>query len=206
MRRATDKGIEMIKAFEGLVLKSYKALDSEDFYTIGYGHYGIRNPNMVIDENIANRLLEEDLAEVYNHLERYDTIYQFSDTEYDALVSFCFNLGSVGQLTKDATRSKYEIANAMLKYVTDGNGHTIAGLVTRREKEHNLFVNGVYPDGTKNTPAEKIDFVVNEVSEDTRVSELVDMIIAGKMGNGEMRKEKLYDIIQTFVNYRLGVK
>lgn len=206
MRRATDKCIEMIKGFEGLVLKSYRALPSEEFFTIGYGHYGVRNPNMIIDESIANRLLEEDLAEVYNHLERYDAIYRFSDAEYDAIVSFCFNLGSVGQLTKDATRSKYEIANAMLKYVTDGNGHTIAGLVTRREKEHNLFVNGVYPDGTKNNPNDKIDFVVNEITEDTRVSEIVDMIIDGKMGNGEMRKEKLYDIIQTFVNYRLGVK
>ena len=144
MRKASDKCIEMIKSFEGLVLTSYKATPNETSYTIGYGHSGITTPNMVIDEEIANRLLEEDLNKCYEHLERYDAIYAFTDNEYDAMVSFCFNIGSITQLTNNGQRSKWEIANAMLKYVTDGVNR-LEGLVKRREIEHNLFVNGV-PD------------------------------------------------------------
>lgn len=202
MRRVSSKGLQMIKSFEGLVLKSYKASENEDFYTIGFGHYGIRNPNMIIDEATAERFLEEDLAECYAHLERYDAIYKFSDTEYDAIVSFCFNLGSITQLTDNGTRSKYEIANAMLKYVTDGV-QTLEGLVRRREVEHNLFVNGVYPSDES---FDNVNAPVNVVDENTTCGELVDMILAGNMGNGDMRKEKLYDIIQTMVNHRLGVE
>ena len=202
MRKASDKCIEMIKSFEGLVLKSYKASSNEDSYTIGYGHYGVQNPNMVIDEEIANRLLEEDLCKCYEHLERYDAIYKFTDNEYDAMVSFCFNLGSITQLTNNGQRSKWEIANAMLKYVTDGVNR-LEGLVKRREIEHNLFVNGVYPN---DSPVEKINTNVNIIDENTTCGQLVDMILNGEMGNGEMRKEKLYDIIQGMVNSRLGVK
>lgn len=202
MRRATSKGIEMIKSLEGYSSHAYKCSDNESFYTIGYGHYGIKNPNTVIDEATANTLLEEDLVECYTHLERYDKIYKFTDYEYDAMVSFCFNLGSITQLTNDGQRSKWEVANSMLKYVTDGV-QTLEGLVRRREIEHNLFVNGVYPN---DTPFENVNADVKTIDENTTCGELVDMILNGDMGNGDMRKEKLYDIIQSMVNHRLGVE
>lgn len=36
----SKNGIDLIKQFEGCRLKAYKALPSEQYYTIGYGHYG----------------------------------------------------------------------------------------------------------------------------------------------------------------------
>ena len=38
--KTSSKGIDFIKSFETLRLKAYKAVKSEKYYTIGYGHYG----------------------------------------------------------------------------------------------------------------------------------------------------------------------
>jgi GH24 family phage-related lysozyme (muramidase) len=36
----SQKGINLIKSYEGLMLHAYKPLPTEKYYTIGYGHYG----------------------------------------------------------------------------------------------------------------------------------------------------------------------
>lgn len=201
MREASKKCIEMIKNFEGFRDRPYKCSENEQYYTIGYGHYGITNPNMKIDKSTGERFLLEDLEKTYEALEWYDDIYHFSDNEYDALVSFAFNIGGVNQLTQSGTRNKYEIANAMLKYVTDGV-NVLEGLVKRREIEHNLFVNGVYPsDIVVNS---NIDTPVAKIGLDDTIEHLVDDIILGKYGNGEDRKNAIYDAVQELVNYKLG--
>lgn len=199
--------IEMVKRFEGLRLRAYKCSSEEDYYTIGYGHYGINNPNMIIDENVAYTMLCEDLdkaAEKVNYIRKlYD--YTFTQYEFDALVSFAFNLGGISQLTQDGTRNKYEIANAMLLYNTDGK-NVLPGLVARREAEHNLFVNGVYPFDITND--QESDPVISDnddiLSYDDTIGKLVDDIISGKYGNGEERKNNLYDAIQDLVNKKLS--
>lgn len=196
MRRATNNCIDMIKDFEGCVLHAYKCDVSEPYYTIGYGHYGIEDPNATIDVATADKYLEEDLESVYECIAYYDRIYNFTTNEYDALVSFCFNIGSIDQLTANGTRTKAEIAEHMTAYCHCGDV-VLDGLVARRTIEHELFVNGVYPNGAT---AE-----VTEFNFDTTLGEIVDKIINGEFGNGEMRKDKLYDTVQDLVNYRLGV-
>ena len=62
--KTSSKGIDFIKSFETLRLKAYKAVKSEKYYTIGYGHYGPDvEPGMEITENEAERMLAEDLAD-----------------------------------------------------------------------------------------------------------------------------------------------
>lgn len=201
MRKATNECIKMIKDFEGCVLHSYKCDVNEAYYTIGFGHYGISNANVTIDDATAEQYLLDDLEKCYEKIEHYDKIYNFTTNEYDALVSFCFNIGSIDRLTANGTRSKTEIANHMLAYVHCGD-IVLDGLVNRRNIEHNLFVNGEYPSG-----ATVKNEVVNtkKINFSTTLDEIVDMIIAGDFGNGDMRKEKLYDTVQDLVNYRLGV-
>lgn len=49
---------------EGLRLEAYKPYEDEKHFTIGYGHYGSDvSPDMVITEEEADALLEEDLNE-----------------------------------------------------------------------------------------------------------------------------------------------
>ena len=139
----------MIKEFEGCVLHSYKCLPTEKYYTIGYGHYGVTSSDLTITEKEAEQYLKDDLKPIYDTLGHYDRYYEFTDYEYDALVSFCYNLGAgtMKQLTQKYTRNKVEIADAMLRYNKSG-GTIVSGLVKRRNAEYKLFTQGIYPDGS----------------------------------------------------------
>lgn len=205
MRKASKKCIEMIKQLEGFVGHAYKCLPSEDYYTIGYGHYGITDANMVVTREEAEELLNEDLEVVYKGLSVCDNYYLFTDNEYDALVSFCFNLGvgTISQLTDRYTRSKGQIANAIPYYNHDGAGNVVAGLTTRREAEYTLFTSGVYPDGTK---CDEISDNNYDITEDTTLGEIVDMTLSGRFGDDEDRKNNWYEAIQKLVNKRYGIE
>lgn len=192
-RTISQNGINMIKSFEGLRLKAYKAIKTEKYYTIGYGHYGITNPNMTISASYAEELLKEDLKKFETHVNLIDEMghYNFSQNEFDALVSFAYNIGSISQLTNHAQRSRDEIRKHMVEYVKSG-GWVISGLKTRRKKELELF----------NTP--DAETVTTEYTEDTTIREIVDDVIDGKFGNNDARRNNIYNVIQSFVNARLA--
>lgn len=185
LRNVSAKGLELIKSFEGLRLKAYKAVPSEKYYTIGYGHYGKDvSKDMTITKEKAEALLRQDLENAIRNVNTYNSKYGFNQNEFDALVSFAFNVGSIHQLTALGTRSKKTIANKILQYNKSG-GKVIKGLVTRRQKEHDLFV----------TPASTLDY-----------EEIAREVIAGKWGNGAQRKQALtkagydYTLVQQVVN------
>ena len=69
--------------------------------------------------------------------------YDFNQNEFDALVSFTYNLGEgcLCQLTDNKRRSKEEIAEKMLLYCNSG-GNRIPGLVQRRKDERAYFLSG----------------------------------------------------------------
>lgn len=138
----SDAGINIIKKFEGCRLKAYNALPTERYYTIGYGHYGHDvSPSMTITQQEAEDLLRLDLAKYERAVQSYNKIYKWRQCEFDALVSFCYNLGtgSIKQLTDNGTRSKSVIASKMLLYNKSG-GKVIAGLVKRRQYEQEIFL------------------------------------------------------------------
>lgn len=193
MREISENGIDFIKSFEGLRLKAYKAVKTEKYYTIGYGHYGITNPNMTITASYAEKLLKEDLKKFVSHVNLIDEMghYNFTQNEFDALVSFAFNIGSISQLTNHAQRSRDEIRKHMVEYVKSG-GWVINGLVTRRKNELALF----------NTP--DAESASSDYTEDTTIREIVDDVIDGKFGNGDARRNNIYNVIQAFVNARLA--
>lgn len=140
----SQRGIDLIKSFEGFRAQSYKALATERYYTIGYGHYG---PDVrfgqVITKQQAEDLLRKDLERFVAAVNRMDYHYDFNQNEFDALVSFTYNLGEgcLTQVTDNKRRSKEEIAEKMLLYVNSG-GNRIEGLVRRRKAEHDLFLSG----------------------------------------------------------------
>lgn len=146
----SDKGIELLKQFEGCRLTAYKCLPSEQYYTIGFGHYGADvkiGMRITMEEAVA--LLKKDLARFEYQVECYDIIYHWNANEYDALVSFAYNIGSIHQLTNYGKRDRKTIADKMLLYVNSG-GSKIAGLVKRREAERKLFLT---PVNAKEKPA-----------------------------------------------------
>lgn len=138
--KTSDAGIKLLKEFEGLRLTAYKCLPSEKYFTIGYGHYG---PDVKIGMRItaeqAEQMLKKDLSRYEDNVMRYDRVYNWTQNEFDALVSFCYNIGSIDQLTDYGKRDRHTISTKMLLYVKSGNT-VLQGLINRRIKEQALFL------------------------------------------------------------------
>lgn len=140
MKQISVNGLNLIKSFEGCRLKAYKALSTEKYYTIGYGHYGADVlPTLRITQYQAELLLLKDLARFCAAVNKYDYKYRWSQNEFDALVSFAYNIGNIDQLTAKGTRSKAQIADKIPAYCKSGK-KTIPGLVRRRAAERALFL------------------------------------------------------------------
>ena len=137
--KISQRGIDLIKEFEGCDLKATKAVPTEKYYTIGYGHYGADvKVGQTITKKEAEQLLLDDLVSYEAKVFKYDNVYHFNQNEYDALVSFCYNVGNIDTLTAKGTRSKDDICKYILKYNKSG-GKVYEGLTKRRKKELELF-------------------------------------------------------------------
>ena len=176
----SKNGISLIKNYEGLRLKAYKAHPSEIYYTIGYGHYGSDvKSDMRISQAYAEELLKKDLIKFENAVNRLNR--DWTQSEFDALVSFAYNCGTANLNRLVKSRNKAQIANALLLYNKAG-GEVLKGLTKRREAERRLFLQN-----------DELETIAKEV-------------IEGKWGNGRTRKDKLtaagYDYykVQSLVN------
>ena len=136
----SDNGLKLIESFEGLRLKAYKVSGAnEKYYTIGYGHYGPDvKEGMKITKEQAEEYLRKDVASAENAVNKYESKYHFNQNQYDALVSFAYNIGSIDQLTNKGKRTIQQISNNILLYNKAG-GKVLAGLKRRREAEKKLF-------------------------------------------------------------------
>lgn len=137
--KITQQGIDLIHSFEGCRLEAYKCLPSEQFFTIGWGHYGpdVRI-GMKITREEADALFLKDVVKYENAVNKYDHIYHWNQNQFDALTSFAYNIGSIDQLTNNGKRTIYEISSKIPDYNKSG-GSVIPGLVRRRSLERELF-------------------------------------------------------------------
>lgn len=135
--KTSSEGIALIKRFEGFRTNAYKAIPSEEYWTIGYGHYGPDvKPDMVISQTYGEALLKNDLEKYEGYVNALNLV--LTQSQFDALVSFAYNCGK-GNLQKLVKgRSVSEIGNAILLYNKAG-GRVLPGLQKRREAERELF-------------------------------------------------------------------
>lgn len=138
--KISENGLNLIKSFEGCRLIAYKALPSEKYFTIGYGHMGADvKENMVISQAQADRYLQQDIERFEKYVNQYCGSLALNQNQYDALTSFTFNCGA-GNLKKLIEgRTVAQIADALLLYNHAG-GKEIAGLTRRRKAERELFI------------------------------------------------------------------
>lgn len=150
--KTSRTGIDLIIAFEGLELKAYKC--PAGIWTIGVGHTGdvygqpIKR-GMEITWQQAEWLLEKDLASVESYMSNQPFAQRLKQKEFDALVSFVFNVGK-GAFETSTMRKKLcmgaaaeEVAAEFPKWVygtVNGKKEKLPGLVARRERERDRFL------------------------------------------------------------------
>ena len=145
-RSVSERGVKLIKEFEGCRLTAY--YDPVGVITIGYGTTNSDKSitgktitkGMTISQATADKWLKESLNKKYApKVNKYDGKYHWTQNEFDALISFAYNIGSIDQLTGNGSRSKQTIANKMPEYC-HGGGKKLPGLVRRRKAERELFL------------------------------------------------------------------
>lgn len=134
----SENGKNLIKSFEKCELTAYKATSREPYFTIGWGHYG---PDVKAGQKIsqakADDLFNKDIQKFERLVQKYPNAYT-NQNQYDALCSFCYNIGSIDQLTANGTRTIAQISAKIPAYCKQ-SGVTLTGLVTRRAKEKALY-------------------------------------------------------------------
>ena len=169
MAKITKNCLDLVKEFEGCYLRAYK--DEVGVWTIGYG---ITNSDksitkttiksgLTISKATAESWLEKSLTQKYLPLVmKYNDKYKWNQNEIDALVSFCYNIGSIKGLTANGTRSRSTIASKMMEYNKAG-GRVYRGLTRRRTAEKKLFTTPVKVKETKATTAVQKDYTKERV-------------------------------------------
>lgn len=142
----SDKGIALIKQFEGCKLTAYQ--DSVGVWTIGYGWTKpvdgkpIR-AGMTINQETAERLLKTGLVSYENDVSRLVKV-DLTQGQFDALVSFTYNLGarslSTSTLLRKLNAGDYAGASDEFLRWNKAGGKVLNGLTRRREAERALFL------------------------------------------------------------------
>ena len=137
--KTSQRGIKLIKQFEGVRLTAYRC--PAGVYTIGYGHTRGVKRGMKITEEEASAFLAADLRNSEKAVERYDSVYHWNQNEFDALVSFTFNCGAANlrALLRNGRRNRSQIAETLPLYRKAG-GKVLKGLERRRAAEKALFL------------------------------------------------------------------
>lgn len=141
------KGIDLIKSFEGFKSKPYKC--PAGIPTIAYGATFYPNGKKVtmsdkaVTEAEGVELLKDMLSKFEQYVDSYciDTITQ---NQFDALVSFCYNVGPANLKSStlikkvNANPNDPDIRTEFMKW-NKGGGKVLKGLTTRRKAEADLY-------------------------------------------------------------------
>lgn len=140
--KTSDRGLALIREFEGLRLTAYQ--DAVGVWTIGYGTTrGVKKGQKITDAQ-AEELLREDVARFEPEVLRLVKV-PLSQSQFDALVSFAYNLGSKNlggsTLLRMLNAGDYKGAAGQFERWNKAGGKVLAGLTRRRAAERKLFEN-----------------------------------------------------------------
>ena len=147
MSKTSELGQALIRHFEGCKLTAYK-LPGEEFFTIGFGHYGQDvYEGQQITQAVANQLLRDDLDR-FEKAVIANIDVPLDQFEFDALVSFSYNCGA-GALQESTLRRRLNrgenkatvFAEELPRWTSGG----MAGLVRRRDAEVRLANQKQFP-------------------------------------------------------------
>lgn len=138
--QTSQKGLDLIKSFEGLRLSAYKC--PADVWTIGYGTTAGVKEGQIITKERAEELLRDDVKRFEDQVLRLVKV-PLTQGQLDALVSFTYNLGAANlgnsTLLRLLNAGDYKGAAAQFGRWTKAGGKELPGLVKRRAAERSLF-------------------------------------------------------------------
>lgn len=146
--QTSSEGLEFITKHEGEVLSVYD--DVAGYPTIGVGHL-IRDDDPDFSGGITHAqaidLLREDAGHAEDSVSNRVTV-ALTQTQYDALVSFVFNIGGgafrASTLLRLLNQGRYDDVPEQLRRWNKAGGKVVQGLINRREAECRLWKDGVY--------------------------------------------------------------
>lgn len=141
--KISQKGIDLIKKWESFKAEAY--LCPAGVWTQGYGHTRTVNKySQIITERTAEEFLRVDLLIIEGGLSPLLKGITLSQQQYDAIVSFCFNLG-VGAFQRSTAYNEIlinpdgkRVADSWIQYRNAG-GRFLRGLLLRRLDELTMY-------------------------------------------------------------------
>jgi len=138
--KISQRGIDLIKRFEGCELEAYQDLVGK--WTIGYGHTKEVSEGMRITKDQAEHMLTEELKEFEGYINNY-VFVDLEQNQFDALTSWVYNLGPTNlrnsTMLKVLNAGKYTEVPYQMKRWNRAGGRVSKGLTRRREAEARLF-------------------------------------------------------------------
>lgn len=154
--RTSEAGIRFIKDHEGFISKPVWDYSQ---YSVGYGsHCGKDDyPDGITEKEadiLLRRMLRDEFEPYVDALEKKCS-RSFTQNEYDALVSFSYNVGvgwmrggyNIYRYVTTGSYTEMELVNCFGSWINAG-GKSVDGLARRRIDEVNLYLNGVYSTGS----------------------------------------------------------
>lgn len=156
IRQISAEGIKFIAKHEGFRANAYPDPGSKDGtpWTIGYGHTkGVKKGDKVTRAE-AERLLKQDIAWAEREVNKLNA--DLNQSQYDALVSFTFNVGAAGarrsSAFREAKRGRHDLVPGKLMLWIKNDGKVMQGLINRRTAEAKLYA-AKEPVGSRNVAA-----------------------------------------------------
>jgi lysozyme len=160
-RKLSKSGANFIATFEGFRSELYN--DAAGHCTIGYGHlvhHGRCDGSEPaefrrgITRERTLELLQEDAKAAADAVNR-SVVVPLTRPQFDALVSFVFNVGAgafgESTLLRMLNEGRYRDVPRQLNRWVKANGRTLQGLVRRRAAEGELFKEGAFPRALPDT-------------------------------------------------------
>ena len=156
VNRISKTGLELIKGFEGLRRRSEPL--QLGGWIVGYGHTRSAREGVEVTEREAEYLLRYDLQDIEQYVSHH-VHAPLNQNEFDALVSFCWNIGKDAFSTSDVLNyvnagemlAAAESFSAWRKARIGGRLIVVDALVRRRTAEKNLFLS--HPSGPPAAPS-----------------------------------------------------
>lgn len=137
----SDACLSLIKRFEGCELKAY--ICPAGILTVGYGHTGPEvHVGLMIDQRTADAYLLKDATHAGDAINEMVKV-PLSQSQFDALVSFVFNVGAKAfqksTMLRKLNAGDYLGAAMEFPKWRNGGGRVLDGLVARRAAEQAMF-------------------------------------------------------------------